>query len=89
MYKLDSFASDTKAGNRIIKAAEEVAAPPDFEEWFIERKFQYCQFGLVAYKPSEELALKYRIKKKTYNDWNPVNNLKKELVMANEIHQKR
>lgn len=86
MYKLLSFPADIEASNRIIEAAWEHAAAPDFEEGFEERAFWYAQFGLNAYKLADELSKKYGIKEKVYKDWNPVEDLTKEL---NNIHKSR
>lgn len=82
MYQILSFPSEVIDGERIIKSAFEVAGPPDFEEWFEERKFYYSHFGLMAYKLSDDLCKKYGIKKKTYNDWDPIQDLKHELHKA-------
>jgi hypothetical protein len=68
MYKLLSMSSEVDAADRMIKFSENIASPPDFEDWFDERGFYYSQFGLTAYKLSEELSKRYNIKKKTYND---------------------
>ncbi|RQO35397.1 hypothetical protein DBR39_18960 [Chryseobacterium sp. KBW03] len=82
MFKLLSFPSEIEEGNRMINFAGEIAGPPDYEEWFVERKVSYSQFGLMAFKMSEELADRYHIKKKTYNNWNPVTDLTGELKSA-------
>lgn len=82
MYKILSFPSDIIAGNKIINFSTDIASPPDFEEWFEERRYYYSQFGLTAYKLSEELSMTYNIKKRTYNDWNPVEDFKRELTKA-------
>jgi hypothetical protein len=89
MYKILSLPSEIEGFNRIIKATEDIAYPPDYEDWFNERAFYYCQLGLRAYKLSGELCTKYSIKKKIYNDWDPETDLKKELVGATETRQKR
>lgn len=79
MYKILSLPAEVEGANRLIHAASKIANPPDFEDWFEERKFHYCQFGIIAYKLSEELCLKYNIKKKVYNDWDPLNSMMQEL----------
>ncbi|MBS0027249.1 hypothetical protein ACTJJ0_12350 [Chitinophaga sp. 22321] len=89
MYRILSFPAEVEDGNRMIKAAAEIADPPDFEEWFEERKFYYCQFGLTAYKLSDDLCKKFGIKKKVYNDWNPVDDLKQELESVTSARQRR
>lgn len=82
MFKLLSFPSEIEEGNKMINFAGEIAGPPDYEEWFVERKVFYSKFGLIAFKMSEELADRYHIKKKTYNNWNPVTDLTGELKSA-------
>lgn len=79
MYKILSLPSEVESADRFIKATWDIAYPPDFEDWFEERKFRYSQFGLIAYKLSEDLTTKYNIQKKIYNDWNPSEDLKQEL----------
>ncbi|WP_276366185.1 hypothetical protein [Chryseolinea sp. H1M3-3] len=86
MYKILSFPSDVEGAEGIISAAGEVASPPDYEEWFEERAFWYAQFGLAAHALAGDLSKKYDIQKKTYKDWNPVTELKKELE---KLHQRR
>lgn len=89
MYKLLSLPSEVVAADRMIKFTENIADPPDFEDWFNERKFYYSQFGLEAFRLSEELSNGYSIKKKTYNDWNPAVDLQQELNAVVERRNKR
>lgn len=86
MFQILSFPSEVELGERMIIATLEITGPPDFEEWFLERRFYYSQFGLKAYKLADDLSKRYRIKKITYNDWDPVQDLKQELVEA--VHKK-
>ncbi len=87
MFKLLSFPAEIEDGNRIIYATEEIAVPPDYQEWFDERKFRYCQFGLMAYYYSNELSEKYGIKKKVYNNWDPLEDLSNHLkIVATRRH---
>jgi len=89
MYKLLSFPSEIEAGDRMVKHSADIATPPDYEEWFEERKYHYAQFGLQALKLSKELCKKYRIKEKTYNDWNPSSELQHQLQHVLAKRQKR
>ncbi len=79
MFALLSFPAEIEDGNRIINASHLIAYPPDYQDWFDERKFYYCQFGLIANKLSNDLSEKYGIKKKIYNEWNPVEDFSNEL----------
>jgi len=89
MYKILSFPADVESAEGIIRAAQDIAGPPDFEEWFDERAFHYGKFGLAAFALAEELAKKYGIRKKTYNNWDPVIELKKALSSIEARRQKR
>lgn len=61
MFQILSFPSEVEEGDRMIKATWNITSPPDFKEWFVERKFQYSRFGLMAYKLSDNLSKKYGI----------------------------
>jgi hypothetical protein len=89
MYILLSMPSEVEAGDRMIKFTENIAGPPDYEEWFEERRFYYSHFGLTAHRLSGELSSKYKVPKKVYNDWNPVADLEHELNEAKRGRQKR
>ncbi|MFY7988122.1 MAG: hypothetical protein ACOVNP_04510 [Flavobacterium sp.] len=82
MFQILSFPSEVEDGDRFIKATWNIAGPPDFEDWFIERRFQYSKFGLIACKLSHDLSKKYGIQKKIYNDWDPISDFKEELKIS-------
>lgn len=87
MYKLISFPSEVEAGDRMIEFTKNIANPPNFEEWFLERNFYYCNFGMHAYNLSNELANKYGIKKKVYNNWNPELDFQNEFTRSSQIRK--
>lgn len=89
MYKLLSLPSEVEAADRMIRFISEIAVPPDYDEWFDERKFYYSKFGLAAYELSGELSDKYNIKKKIYDDWDPSYDLQQELGAVIERREKR
>lgn len=90
MYKILSFPSDVEAGNRAIAGASEHAFPPDYEEMFEERRFQYSQFGLTAFRLAEELASSFNIKQSTFDeDWNPIEYLENQLEAIIKKRRKR
>lgn len=78
MFKLLSFPTQIADGNQNIKFAWEITGPPDYEEWFDERIFYYTQFGLIAYKLSEDLSKTYGIKMRTFDHWDPIEFLRKD-----------
>ena len=89
MYKILSLPSEVEGADRMIKASENIAAPPDFEDLFIDRRYQYSLLGLLACKLSEELCEKYDVPKKTYNDWNPIEFFKSEGIAFTTKRHKR
>ena len=49
MYAILSFPTDVDAADRHVAfIADMIASPPDYDEFFEERAFQYAQFGLRA-----------------------------------------
>lgn len=88
MYKILSLPSDIISKDKLIDFTWQIASPPNFEEWFEERRLHYSQFGLTAHDLAEELCRKYKIKNKTYNEWNPVTTLRDELAKAKERQKK-
>ncbi|MBV1928544.1 MAG: hypothetical protein KUG81_03425 [Gammaproteobacteria bacterium] len=80
MYEILSFPSEIEAGDNAISFAwDHCSSPPDYDEGFEERAFQYAQFGLKAHKLAQKLRKKYGIHEKDYTDWNPLSALKEEL----------
>lgn len=89
MYKILSLPSEVEAADRLIKGAWEIADPRDFEDWFEERAYWYCIFGLTACKLVNELCTKYEIKKKTYNNWAPPSDFTNNLALIQAKRQRR
>lgn len=79
MYEMLSFPSDVEAGDNVISFSWDVSHPPDYDEGFEERAFRYAGFGLKAYELAKKLREKHDIPDKSYEDWNPVAELRKEL----------
>lgn len=89
MYKILSFSSDIRQGDKMIDATNIITGPPDYQEFFDERKYQYAKFAIVAFELSFELASIYNIKKKTYNDWDPLKDMQQELKIVSKRRDKR
>lgn len=77
MYRLLSLPSNAEAANRIISAASEHAFPPDYEEAFDERQFQYAKLGLNAFALTQVIREKYGIPARELDQWDPVDHLTK------------
>lgn len=74
-YRLLSLSNEAEAANRAIGFAWENAFPPDFEEAFEERQYQYAKLGLATFALTQELREKYGIHPKKLAKWNPVEHL--------------
>jgi len=89
MYELLSFPSEVEAGDSSISFSWDISSPPDFDEFFEDRAFQYSQFGLKAYELAQKLRKKYGIPEKDYTDWNPVSVLQEELEKIEKRNAQR
>lgn len=78
MYEILNFPSDLEqASGKIDSVAEYVAFPPDYEEVFEERQFQYSSLGLKANDLTVRLRAKYGMPKKVYEHWDPIARIEK------------
>lgn len=67
MYEILSFPSDIISSCKSLDATMEIASPPDYAEWFGERRLLYSKFGTTANRLKEKLCVKYKIRKKNYD----------------------
>lgn len=59
MYELLSFASKVSVADNHIAGTHFYASPPDYEEFFEERQYQYACLGLKALSLEQELRKTY------------------------------
>lgn len=78
MYKILSLPSEVEMAKRMVAEAFKISEPPNFEQFFNERRFWYSYLGLVALWLSQQLTKRYNIQSKNYNNWNPEEELKIE-----------
>jgi hypothetical protein len=79
MYEILSFPNHIEGANQkigIVSTYE--ASPPDYEEAFEERQYQYTILGISAANLAERLRGKYNIPDRNYESWNPIDYLEKE-----------
>ena len=82
MYKILSFPNEAKESNAKIDAVDEfVATPPDFDEFFDERQFQYSILGLKAAELALELRKLGKIPENVF-DWDPTTIFKEYMTSA-------
>lgn len=80
MYKILSFPSYIEAADGMIRDVSEfVASPPDYEQFFEERAFQYAKLGITAHKLAQKLRDQYTIPVQNYDERSPISELKSKL----------
>ena len=90
MYEILSFPNQIDAANhRIDGAFEYDAGPPDYEEGFEERQYQYAVLGLKAAYLADQLRTNYGVPMRECSDWNPIEYLNAQKVKIFEIRAKR
>lgn len=75
MYRLLSLPNESETAERCLDGADNVATPPDYEEWYEERRVQYSKIGLTAFALTQELRKKYGIPAQEFDYWNPAERL--------------
>jgi hypothetical protein len=88
-YRLLSLSNEAETANRMIGFASENSFPPDFEEVFEERQYQYAKLGLATFALTQELREKYDIHPQKLGEWNPVEHLTKAKDQVEEYRRDR
>ena len=89
MYRLLSLPSRAEAANWIVESASENAFPPDYEEVYEKRHYQYAKLGLAAIGLAQEIRRTYGIPGEELGDWNPIEYLEKVKAGVEEIQRTR
>ena len=96
MYEILNLPINIEAANTKIRGAFEYAAsPPDYDEGFEERQYQYAILGIKAYNLASKLRKFSNIPEREKGDWDIIDYLQKDLektkkirVMRSEQHEK-
>ena len=79
MYEILAFPNKVEvANNRIDGAFEYSASPPDYDEGFEERQFQYAELGIQAAALAEKLRKRAKLPAKSIDEWDPVRYMSEE-----------
>lgn len=89
MYELLALPAAADKIGSIVSNAGEFADPPDYEGYFETRSFQYATIGLRAYELTEKLRKLYDIRELETSDWDPVDQMKRQLREIRDRQQKR
>ena len=72
MYEVLDFPYKAEVASQSVDDAFEDDHPPDFDEGFEERHFQYATLGIAASKLAAELRQHVGLPTRTAGDWDPV-----------------
>ena len=77
MYEVLDFPYKAEVASQSVDSAFEYAAtPPDFDEGFEERHFQYATLGIAASTLAEKLRQHVGLPARSAGDWDPVSYMK-------------
>lgn len=89
LYKVLSFPNLLTAVNRRVDIAFEYAHPPDYEDGFEERQYQYATLGLKAAQLSNELRNAYGLPKLEREDWDPIKYLRERQQQIEAVRARK
>jgi hypothetical protein len=83
MYQILNFPVDIGQANSIITSVyDHVAFPPDYEEGFEERKYQYSKLGLTAFEINNKLRILGNLPIKNFGEWDSPGKMKELYLTA-------
>jgi hypothetical protein len=91
MYRTLSLPNEIAAADSTIAAYAEHSGPPNWDEMWDERRFQYGRVGLYAFDLATDLRHRYELKQPDYSRWNPRGTLDeaytKEDARRRKVHE--
>jgi len=89
MYKILALPASTERAASYIRAVGENSFPPDYSEVFEARAASYSNLGLATHQLTEELRKKYDIGPAEFRNWDPIENMQRELKELLDLRKKR
>lgn len=90
MYDILTFPDQVESASHQVDGAFEFAAcPPDFEEGFEERRYQYSTVGLHAADLAARVRRTYGLPEVAEGDWDPVAYLVERKERIEEVREAR
>jgi hypothetical protein len=87
MYRLLGLANSVDDARRSIGFAWEIAGPPEYSEFYEERKIQYGELGLDALALADEIREDYKIPQRSFGDRHPNKILEDALMQVKKQRQ--
>ncbi|HEY8084510.1 MAG TPA: hypothetical protein VIE69_02775 [Methylophilaceae bacterium] len=88
MYEILDFPYKAEVASQYVASAFENAIPPDFDEGFEERQFQFASLGITASKLAAKLRDYVELPSRNSIDWNPISFME-ERKSAIELRRKK
>jgi hypothetical protein len=90
MYRILGFPNEMDAAEQSIDfVRDQVAGPPDYEEYFEERTIQYGKLGLAALALADEIRETFAIpQREKHANWDPLKTLEKAVAEAKKQREK-
>lgn len=83
MYRCLGLPNEIASHDKAISwVVDQIAGPPDYEEFFTERKLRYGQLGLRALKLADDLRVRYKVPARDTEGWNPKDTLEGKVKEA-------
>jgi len=89
MFDLLSFSSRIESALGKIAGQAEHAFPPEYEEEFEERQFQFAKLGLKANDIADQLRKKHGISERPKDEWNPLESFQRRLDEITKAREER
>lgn len=77
------------ADHTISSVVEFVAGPPDYEEFYEARQIEYSNLGIIAHKIATKLRSQNNLPSRDYENWDPIEFLKKKNQEIKQNRKKR
>lgn len=83
MYRCLGFPNEIASHDKAIGwVADQIAGPPDHDEFFTERKLRYGQLGLKALQLADDLRARYKVPARNTEGWAPRDTLEAKVKEA-------
>jgi hypothetical protein len=85
MYRILTLPNEVDNAGRAISAAYDLGdGPPDFDDTFEERSYQYAKLGLAAMDLAREIRTAYGLAHPDYSKWDPRKSLERAFAAEDD-----
>ena len=89
MDRILSLPNEISASEKSIAfVGDELSGPPDYDEWFEERQYEWAKLGLVALDLARDLRDRYKLPQRDYSRYDPRVTLEHAFRKEDELRKK-